>query len=241
MRDEPADKEAEVVLGEDWIAPQGTADREARAQHGRRRWMALNHSPLARKIITFNLLALVVLVAGVLFLNPFRDSLVFQHERGLVGAGAAAGRCVRGAAARRRAGQPGGGDGIGRAGDAGRGRPRSGDPGLSVRHLGGADRDHRRAAAPHAGADRRAGRATSSSTLITDFLNAVWERLSALFSIGTAGPGAAAPKTTLRELVPGALGGTTQIGESHRRGRGHGVLGGDADRCMAARRSASSR
>ncbi len=39
---------------------------------------------MARKIITFNLLALVILVAGVLYQNPFRDSLVFQRERGLV-------------------------------------------------------------------------------------------------------------------------------------------------------------
>src|SRR5690606_8435900 len=44
----------------------------------------LNQSPLARKIVTFNLLALVVLVAGVLFLNPFRGSLVIQHQRALV-------------------------------------------------------------------------------------------------------------------------------------------------------------
>ncbi len=44
----------------------------------------MNRSPLARKIITFNLLAILVLVAGVLFLNPFRDSLVFQRERAIV-------------------------------------------------------------------------------------------------------------------------------------------------------------
>ena len=43
-----------------------------------------NRSPLARKIVTFNLLALIILVAGVLFLNPFRDSLVVQRELGLV-------------------------------------------------------------------------------------------------------------------------------------------------------------
>lgn len=56
-------------------------------RHGRRRTrngLAINSSPLARKIIAFNLLALVILVAGVLFLNPFRDSLVFQREQGLV-------------------------------------------------------------------------------------------------------------------------------------------------------------
>ena len=43
----------------------------------------LNRSPLARKIIMFNLLAIVILVAGVMYLNPFRDSLVHQRERAL--------------------------------------------------------------------------------------------------------------------------------------------------------------
>ena len=45
--------------------------------------LSLNRSPLSRKIILFNLLAMVVLVAGVMYLNPFRDSLVVQRERAL--------------------------------------------------------------------------------------------------------------------------------------------------------------
>ncbi len=77
-------KHADVVLGEDWIGPDAAAESEARAKRDRRCVIAMNRSPLARKIITFNLLAILVLVAGVLFLNPFRDSLVFQRERGLV-------------------------------------------------------------------------------------------------------------------------------------------------------------
>ena len=44
----------------------------------------MQQSPLARKIIIFNLLALVILVAGVLYMNPFRDSLVLQREQGIV-------------------------------------------------------------------------------------------------------------------------------------------------------------
>jgi len=74
----------DVVLGEDWIGPHATADSELRAKRERRGLISINRSPLARKIITFNLLAIVVLVAGVLFLTPFRDSLVFQRELGLV-------------------------------------------------------------------------------------------------------------------------------------------------------------
>lgn len=41
--------------------------------------LALNKSPIARKIITFNLVALMLLVAGVLYLNPSRDNLTTQR------------------------------------------------------------------------------------------------------------------------------------------------------------------
>ncbi|MDJ1017686.1 MAG: sensor histidine kinase [Paracoccaceae bacterium] len=77
-------KNADVVLGEDWIGPDAAAESEARRKRDRRGVIAMNRSPLARKIITFNLLAIIVLVAGVLYLNPFRDSLVFQRERAIV-------------------------------------------------------------------------------------------------------------------------------------------------------------
>ncbi len=76
--------DTEVVLGEDWVAPDDLVDGELRQHRARRSWISLNSSPLARKIIIFNLLAIVVLVAGVLYLNPFRDSLVLQRESGLV-------------------------------------------------------------------------------------------------------------------------------------------------------------
>ena len=75
---------ADVVLGEDWVGPEGVVDSELREGRERRGFISLNRSPLARKIITFNLMAMVVLVAGVLYLNPFRNSLVLQRETGLV-------------------------------------------------------------------------------------------------------------------------------------------------------------
>ncbi|MBN2907145.1 MAG: sensor histidine kinase [Rhodobacteraceae bacterium] len=50
----------------------------------KRGFISLNRSPLARKIITFNLLAQIVLISGVLYLNPSRDGLVTQRENGLV-------------------------------------------------------------------------------------------------------------------------------------------------------------
>ncbi|WP_091844416.1 sensor histidine kinase [Palleronia pelagia] len=77
-------QQAKVVLGEDWVRADATAERELRTKHDRRGLLSMNRSPLARKIITFNLLAIMVLVAGVLFLNPFRDSLVMQREAALV-------------------------------------------------------------------------------------------------------------------------------------------------------------
>ncbi len=83
MEDRPRPRNSgEVLLGEDWVSPDATVEtlREVRGRGG---LVALNRSPLARKIIIFNLMALVVLVGGVLFLNPFRDSLVVQREAGL--------------------------------------------------------------------------------------------------------------------------------------------------------------
>ena len=84
MADVSAARQAEVVLGEDWIGADAAAESEARAKREKRGVIAMNRSPLARKIITFNLLAILILVTGVLFLNPFRDSLVYQRERAIV-------------------------------------------------------------------------------------------------------------------------------------------------------------
>jgi len=75
---------AEVVLGEDWVRPQGSVDSEIRSHRARRGLSTIFRSPLARKIILFNLLALVALVAGILFTNPFRDSLVRQHQAAMI-------------------------------------------------------------------------------------------------------------------------------------------------------------
>ncbi len=78
-----AGKSGDVLLGEDWVSPDSTVERlkERRAGRG---IVTLKGSPLARKIIIFNLLALVVLVVGVLFMNPFRDSLALQRQQGMV-------------------------------------------------------------------------------------------------------------------------------------------------------------
>ncbi len=46
--------------------------------------VALRQSPLARKIVAFNLVGLALLVAGVLWIDPHRHSLVVQRGTGLV-------------------------------------------------------------------------------------------------------------------------------------------------------------
>jgi len=74
----------DVLLGEDWVAPGDLVEPQLREYRGRRGLVSLNKSPLARKIIIFNMMALVILVAGVLFMNPFRDTLVLQREQALV-------------------------------------------------------------------------------------------------------------------------------------------------------------
>ncbi|RMD89969.1 MAG: histidine kinase, partial [Alphaproteobacteria bacterium] len=79
---ERRERESDLVLGEDWIA--GPRAEDARSVEGRvPRMVRFARSPLARKIVTFNLLGLVILVAGVLYLSPARDTLVAQRARDL--------------------------------------------------------------------------------------------------------------------------------------------------------------
>ena len=69
---------------EEWDEVADPSLPDTKIARDRRGLFSLDRSPLARKIILFNLLAILMLVAGVLFLNSSRDSLVTQRERGLV-------------------------------------------------------------------------------------------------------------------------------------------------------------
>ncbi|MGB3244041.1 MAG: sensor histidine kinase [Sulfitobacter sp.] len=80
----PATRDGDVVLGDDWVAPDKGAPDEMRVSRERRGLFSLRASPLTRKIITFNLIALNVLVAGILYLNSSRDSLAIQRAASLV-------------------------------------------------------------------------------------------------------------------------------------------------------------
>ena len=165
----------DVVLGDDFVAPDAL---ERDLQDGRRRrgLLTLNRSPLARKIITFNLIALIVLVAGMLWFAPSRANLAFQRANALVSeaelvADAVEARLPQGAPVNLATG-----DGI--------------DPGLALAGLdlrGGIEvflfdtADNliaQRAAAEDAavaGLDYETG-----GTLFTDLLNGAWDGMAAL-------------------------------------------------------------
>ncbi len=84
VRDMAQGRDGDVVLGDDWVAPEANVESEMRGRRERRRLLPLSKSPLTRKIITFNLIALCVLVAGILYLNSARDSLAVQRAAGLM-------------------------------------------------------------------------------------------------------------------------------------------------------------
>ena len=77
-------RDGDVVLGDDWVAPDATAPSEMRARRERRGLFSLRASPITRKIVTFNLAALCLLIAGISYLNSSRDSLAVQRASALV-------------------------------------------------------------------------------------------------------------------------------------------------------------
>ena len=85
MRVKAAPQKNEVVLGDDYIAPDESAVSGHEQRRNRVGFFALSKSSLARKIITFNLVALNILIAGILYLNSSRDSLALQRANGLIG------------------------------------------------------------------------------------------------------------------------------------------------------------
>ncbi len=79
-----AAREPDLLLGDDWLEPDGLNPEDAGRSQPRRGLLSLHGSPIARKIITFNLIALILLISGVLYLNPSRDNLALQRGKGLV-------------------------------------------------------------------------------------------------------------------------------------------------------------
>ena len=203
----------EVVLGEDWVRPQAALESELRDRRRRRGLISLNRSPLARKIIVFNLLALMVLVAGVLYLNPFRDSLVQQRAASLV----AQAELISDAFSVQ----------LDAAGDAAvlgvdtagatldRLSLRSGIE-VALFDDAGAQLGSRTGTLSEPLLDGDAG---ERSTIITDALNAVWNGVSGLFVSRDAPPDALDGERMARDLLPAALDGQLLV-ETARNDRG---------------------
>lgn len=80
MAAEPDVGASRAMPGRAWIGQAGRHRRSAR-RVGR---IALDRSPLARKIVAFNLVAILVLVSGITLLDPSRASLLKQRELRLV-------------------------------------------------------------------------------------------------------------------------------------------------------------
>ncbi|KAB2884375.1 MAG: HAMP domain-containing protein [Albidovulum sp.] len=210
LRDRTEARRADVVLGEDWTAPEGFVESELKAGRERRGFISLNRSPLARKIITFNLMAMIVLVAGVLYLNPFRDSLVLQRESGLVAEAQLVADVFEAMLPQGAPVNLATGDGIDvHAVARGIELPDGAElyvfdtqENLVVSTVGmqrperervtGLQLDHR-------------------STLITDILNSIWETIASLLAPQSAQNPVLGGEDLARDLVPVALAGETQI------------------------------
>ena len=197
----PRPRKGEVLLGEDWVSPEALADQELRAGRGRRGLVALNHSPLARKIVLFNMLAIVVMVAGVLFLNPFRDSLVLQREQGIV----AEAHLVADVFEARLAGKIGVGLKEGMDVNAALAELDVG-PGVEVFVF-----DTFGGVLGHVVSDAAPPQGDGRSTIITDFLNLTWEGVSGLLTAGDKGEDSRAPEALARDLYGAARAGESVV------------------------------
>ncbi len=198
VQEAPPRRSGDVLLGDDWVRPDEAAP-EMRDQRDRRGIVALNRSPLARKIIIFNMIALVILVAGVLFLNPFRDSLVVQREQGLVTEAKLVADVFEAQV---------------RAPGAGLDAPQT----LETVDIGaGVDVFVFDAAGMLLGRAQGVGRPspldaqTEGSTVITNFLNTVWDAVSGFLAVGAPEVEKVEPETLARELLPNARKGDTAI------------------------------
>jgi two-component system, OmpR family, sensor histidine kinase ChvG len=172
----------DVLIGDDWVSPDGLAETDLVDSRRKRGLINLNRSPLARKIITFNLIALIILVAGMLYLTPSQDNLAFQRASGLVSEAELIADVFE---AQMPASVPVNlvtGDGIDVAATMDGLDLRGGievflfDPSGNL--VGSAKAQETELPA---GLNRDA-----NGTIITDFLNAIWDRLAALTSGGAA-------------------------------------------------------
>lgn len=204
----PTHRSGDVVLGDDWVAPDSTVEEALQAKRARRSIFSIRSSPLTRKIITFNLIALIILVSGILYLNSSRDKLVLQRASALVAEAELIANVFEAQLPRTGPVNLAAGDGIDVAETLDRLTLRRGvevfvyDPAETLAGQTKGDGQSPVLDALNPGEDSR--------TLISDGLNALWNGLSAL-----VGPKSAAPPATLEDqlgrIVPTALNGNTKV------------------------------
>ncbi|WP_428547447.1 sensor N-terminal transmembrane domain-containing protein [Profundibacter sp.] len=201
-------KNADIALGEDWDGPDQTQDSARSSRRKRRGLVSINRSPLARKIITFNLIAIIILVAGVLYLNPFRDSLVLQREQGFV---TEAGLIADVFEAQMQA------SGVADFSNSAQVATTLENLDLPIGiEVFVFDPDQKLVGMTRSQADPDSAKVSSlqkdtRSTLITDFLNAVWESVSGLLAPKSALDSDTIARSMAEELVAPALAGETRV------------------------------
>nr|WP_217372166.1 sensor histidine kinase [Ruegeria arenilitoris] len=203
-------RDGDVVLGDDWVIPQDPESAELRARRSRRTLFTLRNSPLARKIITFNLIALVILVAGLLYLDDTRKERVQQTARNLIGDAQLVSNVFE-AQLRQVAGSRDASDLNVKATLAGLSIPEGGEvfvydsTGTLIGWTRGSSTVAELPGLIQAEADVPTG-----STLISDALTAVW---NGLYSVFTTGSETEAPTLAQRvqDIIPNALDGHMQV------------------------------
>jgi len=80
---EQPSQSGDVILGDDWVAPRSTSAQVAPPKRKRGGIFALRTSPLARKIVTFNLIALAIMVLGILYSDSAQNTLELQRKASL--------------------------------------------------------------------------------------------------------------------------------------------------------------
>ena len=200
------ERNGDVVLGDDFIAPRSTVDENIRARRERRGFFSLRRSPLAQKIITFNLIAMSLLLAGILYLNSSRDGLALQRAKGLISEAELVADVIE---AQMPVGAPvnlATGDGI---------DPEAALQGLDLREglevllFDRAETLVARMEGRGLSADLESVNDEPATTYLTDGLNALWSFVSVLVGGGKAEQPPL--EVMARSIVVGAMGGQSQI------------------------------
>ncbi len=215
MRDTDQSEElhdGDVVIGDDWVIPQDPESAELREKRSRRNLFSLRGSPLARKIVTFNLIALVILVTGLLYLDDSRKEQVQQTARNLMGDAQLVSNVFE-AQIRQNAAAGAQNPRVLDVGDtlAGLSLPEGGEvfiydaSGTLIGWTRGASVAVDLSTILQTEADIQTG-----STVISDALNAVWTGVSRVFNWSTTDE---APTLAQRvqSIIPDTLGGRTQV------------------------------